>query len=62
MLEGPVPVRCLALGRGSVRFRVVRLWEPKVHKARSNVADVHEAGDFFMYRDSSFAPLHDLRR
>ena len=30
--------------------------------ARSDVADVHEAGDVFMYRDSSFAPLLDLRR
>ena len=31
-------------------------------KARSNVADVHDAADVFMYRDSSIALLLDLRR
>ena len=36
-------------------------WEPKVQKARSNVADVHGAGDVFMFCDSSIAPLLDLR-
>ena len=35
---------------------------PKVRKTRSNAADVHEAGDVFMYRDSSVAPFLDLRR
>ena len=35
---------------------------PKVHKARGNIADVHDAGDVFMYRDSSVSPLLDLRR
>ena len=58
----PVPLRGLAFGRGSARFRVVRLGGLKVRKSRSNVADVHEAGDVFMYRDSSIAALLDLRR
>ena len=39
------------MGLGSARFRV-----------GSNVADVHEAGDVFMYRDSSIAPLLDFSR
>ena len=30
--------------------------------ARRNAADVHEGGEVFMYRDSSAAPLLDLRR
>ena len=45
-----------------LRFRVVRLGERKVRKSRSNAADVHEAGDVFMYRDSSIQPLLDLGR
>ena len=59
---GPVPVRGLVLGRGSARFRVVRSGGPKVRKTRSNVADVREASDVFMHRDSSIAPVLDLRR
>ena len=55
-------IRGLVLRRGSARIRVVRFGGPKVRKARGNVADVHEAGDVFMYRDSSIAPLLDLRR
>ena len=51
-----VSIRSLALGRDSARFRVVRL------EALRDVADVHEAGDVFMYRDSSIAPSLDLRR
>ena len=35
---------------------------PEVHKVRTNASDVHEGGDVFMYRDSSVAPLLDLRR
>ena len=49
------------VGRGTARFRVVWLG-PKVHKARSNIVDAHDAGDVFMYRDSSVALLLDLRR
>ena len=43
-------------------MRVVRLGGPEVRKARKNAADPHEGGDVFMYRDSSAAPLLDLRR
>ena len=58
---GPVPDRGLIVGRGTARMRVVRLGGLKVRKARRNAADAHEGGDVFMYRDSSAAPLHDLR-
>ena len=58
---GPLPGRGLALGRGSVSFRVVRLGH-KVRKARSNAADAVDAADVFSYRDSSIAPLLDMRR
>ena len=57
----PIPVRGLVVGRGSARFRVVKLGGPNVRKARG-VAGVHEAADVFLYRDSSVAPLLDLRR
>ena len=33
-----------------------------VRKARGNVADAHDAADVFLYRDSSIAPLLDMRR
>ena len=56
---GLVTTGGLVLGRGTALFRVVRLGE---HKMRSNVADAHEAGGVFMYRDSSIAPFLDLRR
>ena len=29
---------------------------------RGHAADVHDAADFFLYRDSSIAPLLDMRR
>ena len=41
------------MGRGSVRFHVVRLERAEVRKARTDAADVHEAGGVFMYRDTS---------
>ena len=41
--------------------RVLRLGGHSIRKARSNVADARDA-DVFMYRDSSIAPLLDLRR
>ena len=50
------------VGRGAARFRVVRLGGPNVRKARNGVADDHNGGDVFMYRDSSIAPLLDLWR
>ena len=59
---GLVPSRGLVLGRGGAKFRIVRLGGPEFRKARGGVDDVHEAGDVFMYRDSSIAPLLDLRR
>ena len=59
---GPVPVRGLVVGRGTAIFRVIRLGGPKVRKVRRSAADVHEAGDVFMHRDLSIAPLFDLRR
>ena len=42
-------------------MRVVRLGGPKVRKARRNAADGHKGGDVFMFRDSSTAPLLNLR-
>ena len=59
---GPLPSRGLVLGRRSASFRVVRLGGHKVRKARGNAADAHDAADVFLYRDSSIAPLLDMRR
>ena len=65
---GPVPTRGLVLGRGSALFRVVRLGGPMVKRMRGNIADTvdaadaHDAADVFLYRDSSIAPLLDMRR
>ena len=58
----PIPYRGLVLGRGSALFRVVRLGGHKVKKARGNVSDVDDAAGVFLYRDSSIAPLLDMRR
>ena len=58
----PAPNRGLVLGRGSARFRVVRLGGHKVRKVRGSAADAHDAADVFLYRDSSIAPLLDMRR
>ena len=35
---------------------------PPFQKARGNVAVAHDAADVFLYRDSSVAPLLDMRR
>ena len=59
---GPLPSRGLVLGRGSASFRLVRLGGHKVWKARGSAADAHDAADVFLYRDSSIAPLLDMRR
>ena len=59
---GPVPSRGLVLGRGMVRMRTVRLGGPIVRSVRRNVADVGEVDDVSLYRDSSAAPVLDLRR
>ena len=59
---GPLPSRGLVLGRGRASFRVVRLGGHRVRKARGYAADPHDAADVSLYRDSSIAPLLDLRR
>ena len=59
---GPLPGRGLVLGRESASFRVVTFGGHKVRKARGNAADAVDAADVFLYRDSSIAPLHDMRR
>ena len=59
---GPLPSRFLVLGRSSASFRIVRLGGRKVRKARGNAADSQDAADVFLYRDSSIAPLLDMRR
>ena len=59
---GPVPDSGLVLGRGLVRCRVVRLGGLAVRKVRSNAAGPLDERDVHMYRDSSIAPLLDLRR
>ena len=59
---GPLPSRGLVLGWGRASFRVVKLGGHKVRKARGYAADAHDAADVFLYRDSSIAPLLDMRR
>ena len=59
---GPVPSGGLVLGRGMVRMRTVRLGGPIVRSVRRNAADVGEVDDVSLYRDSSAAPVLDLRR
>ena len=59
---GPLPSRGLVLDRRNASFRVVRFGGHKVRKARGNVVDAHDAADVFLYRDSSIAPLLDMRR
>ena len=59
---GPIPDRGLVLGRGGAVFRAVKLGGHKVRKARGSAADARDAADVCMYRDSSIAPLHDVRR
>ena len=59
---GPIPGGGLVLGQGNALFRGVSLGGHKVRKARSKVADAHDAADVFLYRDSSIAPLLDMRR
>ena len=59
---GLLPSRDLVLGRVSALFCVVRLGGHRVRKARANVADALDAADVFLYRDSSIAPLLDMRR
>ena len=60
--EGPIPSRHLVLGRGRALFRVVKLGGRRVREAPGNVSDSHDAADVFLYRESSIAPLLDMRR
>ena len=59
---GPVPVRGLVLGRGMARFRTVRLGGPMVRSVRRSAVSVGDVDDVSLYRDSSAAPVLDLRR
>ena len=58
----PVPDRGLVLGRGTARMRTVRLGGPLERSIRRSAADAGEGDDVHLYRDSSAAPLLDLRR
>ena len=53
----PIPSRGLVLGRGTARFRVVRLGGPAVRKVRGNAVDPVDGRDVHMYRDSSIAKV-----
>ena len=59
---GALPGRGLVLGRESASFWVVRLGGHKVRKARGNAADAQDAAEIILHRDSSIAPLLDMRR
>ena len=59
---GPVPVRGLVLGRGMARFRTVRLGGPMVRSVRRSAIGDGDVLDVSLYRDSSAAPVLDLRR
>ena len=59
---GPIPCRGLVLGRGAARFRVFRLGGPKVRNVRGSAVDPADGEHVHLYRDSSLAPLLDLRR
>ena len=59
---GPVPVRGLVLGRGMARFRTVRLGSPMVRSVRRSAIGDGDVDDVSLYRDSSAAPVLDLRR
>ena len=57
---GPPPSKGSRSWQG-VLFRVVKLGGHQVRKARGNVADAYDAAEAFLYRDSSFASLLDMR-
>ena len=59
---GPVPARGLVLGRGVIRVRTVRLGGPIVRSVRRSFACHGDVDDVSLYRDSSAAPVLDLRR
>ena len=43
-------------------LRAVRLGSPRVREVRGHAVDPADGGDVHLYRDSSLAPLLDLRR
>ena len=57
---GPVPTR--VLGRGLVRIRTVRLGGPIVRSVKRGAIRGGDVDDVSLYRDSSAAPVLDLRR
>ena len=59
---GLVPVRGLVLGRGMARMRTVRLGGPMVRSVRRSAVGDGDVDDVSLYRDSSAAPVLDLRR
>ena len=59
---GPVPVRGLVLGWGMARMRIVRLGGPLVRSVRRSAVGDGDVDDASLYRDSSAAPVLDLRR
>ena len=59
---GPVPARGLVLGRGMVRIRTVRLGGPIVRSVRRSATRDGDVDGVSLYRDSSAAPVFDLRR
>ena len=62
LVVDPFLVGVLFFGRGRALLRVVQFGGHRVRKERGNVADAHDAADVFLHRDSSIAPLLDMRR
>ena len=58
----PVPARGLVLGRSMARMRTVRIGGPIVRSVRRSAASGGDVDDVSLYRDSSAAPVLDLRR
>ena len=62
MAGGPELERGVKLGWGVARFSVVKLGGPKMRSARARCADPGDGAQVDQYRDSSIAPLIELRR
>ena len=60
--RNPGPASGLVLGRGVIRVRTVRLGGPIVRSVRRSSACDGDVDDVSLYRDSSAAPVLDLRR
>ena len=59
---GAVPARGLILGWGMARMRTVRIGGPIVRSVKRSTASGGDVDDVSLYRDSSAAPVLDLRR